>query len=146
MAQLHVRVEKNLTTSAVNGNGEPRTEEPGTRNQAPGSQNQERRTQEPYTSGNLMVSEIVLNVRVIPRAKRSEVAGVRGEAWLVRLQAPPVDGAANEELVVVLAKILGVPRRDVTILSGERSREKRVRVAGLDAPTAQALLAAATRS
>ena len=92
------------------------------------------------------VPEAIFSVRVIPRAKRSEVAGMRGEAWLVRLQAPPVDGAANEELVVVLANVLGVPRRDVTILSGERSREKRVRVAGLDAPTAQALLSAATRS
>jgi uncharacterized protein (TIGR00251 family) len=87
-----------------------------------------------------------LNVRVIPRAKRSEVAGKRGEAWLVRLQAPPVEGAANDELIAVLAKTLGVARRDVTILSGERSREKRVRVAGLDAATAQDLLSATTRS
>ena len=71
---------------------------------------------------------------------------MRGEAWLVRLQAPPVEGAANEELINVLAKVLGVPKRDVTIVSGERSREKRVRVAGLDATTAQALLSATTRS
>ena len=93
-----------------------------------------------------MVSELVLNVRVIPRAKRSAIAGLRGEAWLVRLQAPPVEGAANEELIAVLAKTLGVPRRDVTIVSGERSREKRVRIAGLDATAAQALLSAAARS
>ena len=93
-----------------------------------------------------MFSEVVLNVRVIPRAKRSEIAGMRGEAWLVRLQAPPVEGAANEELIAILAETLSVPRRDVTIVSGERSREKRVRVAGLDAPTAQARLSATTRS
>jgi uncharacterized protein len=83
------------------------------------------------------VPEAILNIRVIARAKRSKVAGMRGEAWLVRLQAPPVEGAANEELINVLAKVLGVPKRDVTIVSGERSREKRVRVAGLDATTAQ---------
>ena len=94
----------------------------------------------------MVVSEIVLSVRVIPRAKRSEIVGMRGDAWLVRLQAPPVEGAANEELIEVLARTLGVPRRDVTIVSGGRSREKRVRVAGLDAPTAQALLSTTTRS
>jgi uncharacterized protein len=93
-----------------------------------------------------MASEAIVKVRVIPRAKRSEIAGLRGEAWLVRLQAPPVEGAANDELIGVLAKTLGVPRRDVTIVSGEHSREKRVRVAGLDATTAQALLSATTRS
>ena len=79
-----------------------------------------------------MPPEVLLQIRVIPRAKRSEIAGVRGEAWLVRLQAPPVEGAANEELISVLAKVLGIPKRDVTIVSGERSREKRVRVANLD--------------
>src|SRR5215510_5801002 len=73
-------------------------------------------------------SEAVLAVRVIPRARRSSVAGMRGDAWLIRLQAPPVDGAANEELVALLSRVLGVPKRDVTIVSGERSREKRVRV------------------
>ena len=84
-----------------------------------------------------MPSETVLNIRVIPRAKKPGVSGMRGEAWLVRLQAPPVEGAANEELIGVLATILSVPRRAVTIVSGERSREKRVRIAGLDSNTAQ---------
>ena len=88
----------------------------------------------------------MLKVRVIPRAKRSAVAGMRGDAWLIRLQAPPVEGAANEELVAVLANVLGVPKRDLTIVAGERSREKRVRIAGLDPTTAQDRLSAATRS
>jgi uncharacterized protein (TIGR00251 family) len=87
--------------------------------------------------------ETVLNVRVIPRAKRSGVGGMRGDAWLIRLQAPPVDGAANEELISVLAKLLDVPKRAVTIVAGERSREKRVRVAGIDAAAAQARLSTA---
>ena len=89
------------------------------------------------------MSEAVLNVRVIPRAKRSGVGGMRGDAWLIRLQAPPVDGAANEELISVLAKLLDVPKRAVTIVAGERSREKRVHVAGIDAAAAQARLSTA---
>ena len=68
---------------------------------------------------------------------------MRGDAWLIRLQAPPVDGAANEELISVLAKLLDVPKRAVTIVAGERSREKRVRVAGIDAAAAQARLSTA---
>jgi uncharacterized protein len=89
------------------------------------------------------VSEAVLKVRVIPRAKRSGVDGMRGDAWLIRLQAPPVDGAANEELISVLAKLLDVPKRAVTIVGGERAREKRVHVAGIDAAAAQARLSIA---
>jgi uncharacterized protein (TIGR00251 family) len=56
---------------------------------------------------------------------------MRGDAVLVRLHAPPVDGAANAELIDVLADALDVPRRAVSILSGERSRQKRVRIEGL---------------
>ena len=91
-----------------------------------------------------MSPEALLNIRVIPRAQKSEVAGLRGDAWLVRLQAPPVEGAANDELIAVLAKVLQVPKRDVTIVSGHRSRDKRVLVANLDSPTAQERLSAAT--
>lgn len=70
---------------------------------------------------------------------------MRGEAWLVRLQAPPVEGAANDELIAVLANVLDVPKRAVTIVAGERSREKRVRVTGLDPASAQARLSAASQ-
>ena len=85
---------------------------------------------------------IVLAVRVIPRAGRSGLAGTRDDAVLVRLGAAPVDGAANAELVAVLAAAFGVPRRDVAILSGDRSRHKRVRVRGIDAVAAAAVIAA----
>jgi uncharacterized protein (TIGR00251 family) len=64
---------------------------------------------------------VILNVRVIPRASRSAVAGKRGDALLVRLSAPPVDGAANEALVEFLAKTFGRPRRN----------DKRVEIEGL---------------
>lgn len=75
---------------------------------------------------------VAIDVRVIPRASRAGIAGIRDGALLVRLNAPPVEGAANEELVVVLAKALGVPARAVQIVSGEHGRRKRVRVAGID--------------
>jgi len=88
---------------------------------------------------------IVLVVRVIPRAGRSGLAGTRDDALLVRLCAAPVDGAANDELVVVLATAFGVARRDVAIVSGERSRQKRVRIRGIDAGSATAVIAAVAR-
>ena len=75
---------------------------------------------------------IIMAVRVIPRAARAGVAGTRADALLVRLTAPPVDGAANAELIEVLADALHVPRRSVTIVSGHAARQKRVRIAGID--------------
>lgn len=84
----------------------------------------------------------LLEVRVVPRAGRSGIAGVREGALLVKLAAAPVDGAANAELIAVLAEALGVPKRSLEIVSGERSRSKRVRVAGLDRDAALVLLGA----
>jgi hypothetical protein len=75
-----------------------------------------------------------LAVRVIPRARRTEIAGRRGEAVLVRLAAPPVDGAANEALLAFLADRLGVPRRRLALLRGAASRDKVVEVDGMAAP------------
>ena len=86
---------------------------------------------------------IVLSVRVITRAGRSGVAGTRDDDLLVRLGAAPVDGAANAELVAVLAAAFGIARRDVAIVSGERSRQKRVRLHGVDAAAAALVIAAA---
>jgi uncharacterized protein (TIGR00251 family) len=80
---------------------------------------------------------IVVDVRVIPRSAKSGPAGTRGGALLVRLHAPPVEGAANAELVALLAAALAVPRAAVSIVSGERSRDKRVRVSGIDRATAE---------
>ena len=74
---------------------------------------------------------VVIDVRVIPRAAKSGIAGTRDAALLVRLNAPPVEGAANAELIEVISKVLGVPKRAVTIVAGERSRSKRVAVAGV---------------
>ena len=73
----------------------------------------------------------IVEVRVIPRAPRSVIAGVRDGALLVRLTAAPVDGDANAALLTLMADALGVPTRDVTLVRGERSRRKAVRVSGL---------------
>jgi uncharacterized protein len=83
---------------------------------------------------------VVISIRVIPRAGRAGLAGVRAGAVLVRLHAPPVDGAANTELIDLLATVLHVPRRRVSIVAGERSRRKQVHVAEIDAATAASRL------
>ena len=85
---------------------------------------------------------MILAVRVIPRSPRSKIDGTRGEAVLVRLAAPPVDGAANEALVDLLAREFHRPRRDVTILAGHSSRDKRVEIAGLSESDGAARLSA----
>ena len=85
---------------------------------------------------------VVIDVRVIPRASRSGPAGIRDGALLLRLQAPPVEGAANAEVVDILADLLGVPRRSVTILSGHQSRRKRIAVAGVTVDEAATALRA----
>lgn len=70
-------------------------------------------------------------VHVQPRASRCGVTGVVNGAVKVRLTSPPVEGAANEQCIELVARILGVRRRDVTIVSGESSRHKTVRVDGI---------------
>jgi hypothetical protein len=69
-----------------------------------------------------------LEVRLQPRASRDEIAGMRGGRLLVRVTAPPVGGRANKALCDLIAKRAGVARGKVTIVRGERSRDKVVRV------------------
>lgn len=71
-------------------------------------------------------------VVVKPRSAKSKIVGIREGALVVAVAAPPVDGAANEELVATLARSLGVPKRSVELLRGESSRTKLVGVHGLD--------------
>jgi uncharacterized protein len=71
-----------------------------------------------------------VEVRVIPRAPRNEISGIRDGRLLVRVTAPPVDAAANTAVAALLAEALGCPRRDVRIVSGQRSRNKTVEIAG----------------
>ena len=81
-----------------------------------------------------------LIVWVQPRASRTEVAGMHGDAVKIRLAAPPVDGAANEELVRFLADLLGLPRSSVSIASGQSGRRKTVVADGIDRATLEARL------
>ena len=82
-----------------------------------------------------------LSVHVQPRATRSEIVGLHGAALKVRLQAPPVDGAANEALVALLAERLGVARRSVRVVAGASSRAKTVEVDGTTEDAVRALAA-----
>lgn len=87
-----------------------------------------------------------LAVRVIPRAARNAIDGITEIGALrVRLTAPPVEGAANDALIAVLSDILGVPKRDVAIVRGERGREKVVLIAAPLAAIQERLRAAAGR-
>ena len=74
-----------------------------------------------------------LGVHVQPRAARSEIAGVHGDALKIRLTSPPVEGAANDALVKFLAETFAVGRRAVRILAGEHSRSKIVEIEGITA-------------
>jgi uncharacterized protein (TIGR00251 family) len=72
-----------------------------------------------------------LRVKAVPRASRSEVAGIYGDAVRVRLAAPPVDGAANEELIRFLADALSLPRTAIRLVSGQTSRSKVITIVGV---------------
>jgi uncharacterized protein (TIGR00251 family) len=74
---------------------------------------------------------VTFSVRVVPRASKSEIAGEIDGSLKVRISSPPVDGAANEEVVRLLAKLLNVSRSSVSIVSGYTSKTKRVRVIGV---------------
>ncbi len=76
-------------------------------------------------------TEARIRVRLTPRSGRNEIAGWRDELLLVRVTAPPVDGKANAALERLIAKALGVPKRDVSVVSGARGREKSVAIAGM---------------
>ena len=82
----------------------------------------------------------MLRVRVQPRAARAAVTGWRDDALVVRVTAPPVDGAANTAVRELLAGVLGVPPSTVRVIRGERGRDKLVRIDGLTPTEARARL------
>ncbi|MFP8966714.1 DUF167 family protein [Pokkaliibacter sp. CJK22405] len=73
--------------------------------------------------------DLVLTCHLQPKASKDEFAGLHGDALKVRITAPPVEGKANQHLVAFLASAFGVPKRSVSIVSGELNRHKRVRIA-----------------
>ena len=76
---------------------------------------------------------VTFAVRIHPRAKTDRIVGELGEALKLSLTAPPIDGRANQACIEFLAKLLKVPRSSVTIASGQASRNKVIRVAGVTA-------------
>ena len=88
--------------------------------------------QDPFESLKLTESPagIAFSVHVQPRASRTEVVGLHGDALKIRLKAPPVDGAANDELIRCVAERLGIARADVELVAGGTGRAKRLRITG----------------
>ncbi|MCW8955563.1 MAG: DUF167 family protein [Gammaproteobacteria bacterium] len=72
--------------------------------------------------------DLVLNIKVQPRASKDEFAERLGNAIKLRITAAPVDGKANQHLIALLAKIFKVTKKQVTILSGETGRDKRIKI------------------
>ncbi len=73
---------------------------------------------------------VVLTLHVQPGAKRSEIAGLHGDALKIRLAAPPIEGRANEALLRFIAELFAVPLRNVELLRGAQSRHKMVKISG----------------
>jgi uncharacterized protein (TIGR00251 family) len=82
-----------------------------------------------------------LELKVIPNAPRDEIAGWLGAALKVKIKAPALEGRANDAILDFLATQLGVPRRDLTLVRGDKSRRKVVQIAGLAAPALRQRLA-----
>jgi uncharacterized protein len=83
---------------------------------------------------------VLLSIKVQPRAKRNELAGLLGSELKVRVTAPPVDSAANEAVLEFLAETLGIPPRQVTLVRGRTSTHKMIRIDGLAADAVSARL------
>jgi len=78
-----------------------------------------------------MSEGLTISIRVIPRASRSEIVGMVEGTLKVRIAAPPVDGAANSEIIKLFSKTFGIAKSDIAIISGETSRNKRIKFANL---------------
>jgi uncharacterized protein (TIGR00251 family) len=75
---------------------------------------------------------LIFNVRVVPRASKSEIVGDLDGALKIRIASPPVDGAANAELIKVLSKKLNVAKNAVEIVGGQTSKQKQIRISGIN--------------
>ncbi|ACB74779.1 DUF167 domain-containing protein [Opitutus terrae] len=78
------------------------------------------------------MSSCTIAIKAIPNAPRNQIVGWLGDALKVKVHAPPLEGRANEELCEFLADELGLPRRAVSVLRGDTSRQKLVQIEGLD--------------
>jgi uncharacterized protein (TIGR00251 family) len=85
-----------------------------------------------------------VRLRVSPGAKRNELVGRHGEGWKVRVAAPPEGGRANDAVLDLLARELSLPRRSLSIVSGQAAREKVVQMEGIDRAETERRLEAAS--
>ena len=88
----------------------------------------------------ISADSVTFSVRLTPRASKNEITGVQAGALRVRLTAPPVEGAANAALIEFIAERLKVRKSAISIVSGERSRNKIVRVSGMNLEQVKAAL------
>jgi hypothetical protein len=84
---------------------------------------------------------VSVTIRVTPRAGKTAIVGVRDDVLLVKLAAAPVDGAANDALIDLLSDAFELPRRNISIVAGDKSRTKRVELAGTSTAVMDARLA-----
>ena len=77
--------------------------------------------------------DIVLRLHAQPGAKRTSVVGLYGDKLKIAVATPPVDGKPNQAIIAFLAKTLGISKSKLTLISGETSREKRIRIQGITA-------------
>ncbi len=87
--------------------------------------------------------QVSFSIKVQPRARKNAITGVVGDSLKISLTAPPVDGKANQAVIDFLSDMLRVPRASITIASGETSRVKVIRIAGLDRAKVEELLTSA---
>jgi len=79
----------------------------------------------------LTTNGVILSIYVQPKASKTEFVGMHGDALKFRVAAPPVDGEANSAVCRYLAKLFSIPRREVSIYSGQSSRNKRIQLMGV---------------
>jgi Uncharacterized conserved protein len=85
-------------------------------------------------------TEVILTIRVVPRSSKISFAQESNTQYKVRLTSPPVDGAANQQLIDTLSKKLSLPARNIRITHGENARLKHVKIEGMDAELISQLL------
>ncbi|MCF6179453.1 MAG: DUF167 domain-containing protein [Geopsychrobacter sp.] len=82
----------------------------------------------------------IVSLHVQPRSSRNQIVGLHGDSLKIKLTSPPVEGAANKCCREYLAKLFKLPKSDVELLSGDKARQKRILLHGLDLPLVESVL------
>lgn len=72
-----------------------------------------------------------ISAKILPRSSKNEIAGIEGGIVKIRVTAPPVEGMANRAVIELISKELKIPKKDIEIISGDKSKNKRIRVYGI---------------